>query len=170
MDLAPESPLVKNGPARTGSIANPVYGGGSHLDRYSPARTRPDPLDLIGDRASDGENNPNFSWANTNGGMVSSVDLLDEDEEGSDGEYASYSLIGEKFDIGSFSTTNLDDGPPGGGGDADVGRGGQNRQAFADGKRERTEIQVHRYLILIAINVRPMLMAFMFLVKISPHL
>lgn len=73
---------------------------------------------------------------------MSSVDLLDDDDEGSEGEYASYSLIGEQFDIGSFSTTNLDGGPPGGSGVADFSGGGHSRQAFADGKRERIVIQV----------------------------
>lgn len=76
-------------------------------------------------------------WSNANGEAVSSVDLLND--EGSESLLASYSLLGARFDIGSFSSTNLDvgDGVSATNSSINVGR-----QTFADGKRERIVIQV----------------------------
>lgn len=81
---------------------------------------------------------------------MSSVDLLDDDE-GSEGDFASYSLLGEKFDIGSFSSTNLDatsqvSGDGGSTTNISVNTAGPSRQAFADGRRERIVIQVNNRL------------------------
>lgn len=84
-----------------------------------------------------------FPWSKTNGEVASSVDLLEDadDDEGSDTNLlASYSLLGAKFDIASFSATSLDDGRHDGSAEnssIDVGK-----QTFVDGKRERIVIQV----------------------------
>jgi hypothetical protein len=83
----------------------------------------------------------NFYWSNANGEM-STVDLLDDEDEGSDNEFASYSLLGEKFDIGSIS----DGITP----ESEVARSevtahtgtSSSKQAIADGRRERVLIQV----------------------------
>lgn len=83
-----------------------------------------------------------FDWSSTNGGMVSSVDLLDDDE-GSEGDFASYSLLGEQFDIGSFSATSLDVRSQGGSDGGSTGDNVGSRKAFADGRRERIVIQVN---------------------------
>lgn len=166
----PESPAARNRLAATGFSPSPLAGqkvGGSGIPPRSPrpliqvhspegslalARLKntaiglsPSPLVRRGFTSSP---NPfvrvhtpeiiHSPWANANGEAASSVDLLDD--EGSESLLASHSLLGTRFDIGSYSTTNLDERSPGlSATNSSINLG---RQTFADGKRERIVIQV----------------------------